>query len=343
MYYLVGFNKPVICYMDGITAGGGLGFALHSTFKIATENTVVTLPEGRIGHYCDATNSYFMSRLDGYLGVYLALTGHSLKAEDVVFAGLATHFVPSSELEALGEKLSRLRDFSVDAIDSAIQEIAVKAAHKPTNYTLFGEKLEIIERCFKYETVEEIIEALKNEKSKFAQSCLKSMSELCPLSLKITLHALRLATYSSMFQCIDRDSRGWSAVPQSYNYMEGVKALLEKRRPQWIPAKLEDIHHDIESTHFPKESTVYSYDIKADHMTSPYQSFLPPTRCEVRRIELTKGLTSRTEIVNWFLKNRKFKFGTKEIVEGILIKRNRRTESSFVSQPYQVHTFDSNL
>lgn len=84
-------------------------------------------------------------------------------------------------------------------------------------------------RCFKYETVEEIIEALKNEKSKFAQSCLKSMSELCPLSLKITLHALRLATYSSMFQCIDRDSRGWSAVPVSNNEWRDHPRLTNAR------------------------------------------------------------------------------------------------------------------
>lgn len=54
--------------------------------------------------------------------------------------------MPSSQLEALGERLSSLQDLSLDAIDSAIQDVAVTASHTPSQYTLFGRKLEIIER-----------------------------------------------------------------------------------------------------------------------------------------------------------------------------------------------------
>lgn len=57
------------------------------------------------------------------------------------------------------------------------------------------------------------MEALNNENSKFAQSCLKSMADLCPLSLKVTLHAIRSAANSTIYQCIDRESRGWSTIP----------------------------------------------------------------------------------------------------------------------------------
>lgn len=112
----------------------------------------------------------------------------------------------------------------------------------------------------------------------------------------------------------------------SYNYKEGVKALLcEKRRPQWKPARVEDVTEDIESTYFPKENLNYTIDINGDFMTSPYQKYLPPTRSEVRYIQMTKGLNSRKEVLTWFLKDRKYKFGTREIVESIFSKQNRRT------------------
>jgi 3-hydroxyisobutyryl-CoA hydrolase len=55
-----------------------------SAFKIATENTVLSIPECRVGHFSDASNSFVLSRLEGHLGVYLALTGDQNKAEGVL-------------------------------------------------------------------------------------------------------------------------------------------------------------------------------------------------------------------------------------------------------------------
>jgi 3-hydroxyisobutyryl-CoA hydrolase len=53
--------------------------------------------------------------------MYLALTGESLKAEDVVHAGLATHFVKSSDIDDLYKRLIQV-EYDPESVDWAIRE-----------------------------------------------------------------------------------------------------------------------------------------------------------------------------------------------------------------------------
>ena len=87
--------------------GGGVGISCHSPIRIATDNTMYAMPETGIGFFTDVGGSYFLSRVNNNisLGLYLGLTGHRLKAKDLVSWGVATHFVPADRLDALKTKL----------------------------------------------------------------------------------------------------------------------------------------------------------------------------------------------------------------------------------------------
>lgn len=78
-HYIATYPKPYISFMDGITMGGGAGLSMHGPFRIATENTVFAMPETRIGLFPDVGAGFFLSRLDGQIGTYLALTGAHVK------------------------------------------------------------------------------------------------------------------------------------------------------------------------------------------------------------------------------------------------------------------------
>lgn len=85
---LIGNYKiPYIAIIDGIVMGGGVGLSVHGQYRIATEKTLFAMPETQIGLFPDVGGSYFLSRLEGRLGWYLALTGVRLKGIDVLKAG----------------------------------------------------------------------------------------------------------------------------------------------------------------------------------------------------------------------------------------------------------------
>lgn len=78
------YSKPYVAFLDGITMGGGVGLSVHAPFRIATENTVFAMPETTIGFFPDVGASFFLPRMDGQLGKYLALTSAQLKGADVL-------------------------------------------------------------------------------------------------------------------------------------------------------------------------------------------------------------------------------------------------------------------
>ncbi|MEM6534241.1 MAG: enoyl-CoA hydratase/isomerase family protein, partial [Pseudomonadota bacterium] len=95
------YSKPYIAIIDGVTMGGGVGISVHGSHRIATERTVFAMPESGIGLLPDVGGGYFLPRLSGALGMWLALTGARLKGDDVLAAGVATHIASSDTLPAL--------------------------------------------------------------------------------------------------------------------------------------------------------------------------------------------------------------------------------------------------
>lgn len=78
MYVISTIRVPYVALMNGVTMGGGAGLAVHGKFRVATENTVFSMPEVKGGSIPDAGFSYVFPRLPGNVGLYLGLTGARL-------------------------------------------------------------------------------------------------------------------------------------------------------------------------------------------------------------------------------------------------------------------------
>lgn len=79
------YSKPYIAFMDGITMGGGVGLSVHAPIRIATERTRFAMPETTIGFFPEVGGSFFLPRLDGALGTYLALTSENLNGVNALY------------------------------------------------------------------------------------------------------------------------------------------------------------------------------------------------------------------------------------------------------------------
>jgi len=75
-----------------------VGLSVHGSFRVATEHALFAMPETRIGLFPDVGGGYFLPRLPGAMGLYLALTGYRLKSRDLAMAGIATHFIPRGKV-----------------------------------------------------------------------------------------------------------------------------------------------------------------------------------------------------------------------------------------------------
>ncbi|GAN09502.1 mitochondrial 3-hydroxyisobutyryl-CoA hydrolase [Mucor ambiguus] len=321
IHFLGTMKTPYIAVMDGITMGAGGGLSVLSPFRVATENTQFAMPEAAIGLFCDVGASFFYSRLDGQLGPYMGLTSRIVKAEDALFSGIATHFVPSSRLEALESRLAEIDKPDHDLVHTTIEEFAVERDHTPHTYTLHGEQRMIVDECFQYDTVEEIAKALKDNGSKFALDTLDTMMKRSPTSLKVTLEHLRKGSKLSVMDCLRMEHVLWQTVPFAHDFVEGVTShVIHKRFPQWNPARLEDLdlHDDIRVKLFHANvKRRLNFRNQEDYHLHPYRRYALPSEREILDTKVLHNLKNSEETVRWFDNDRNGKFGVRQKVQDV--------------------------
>ncbi|XP_048479176.1 3-hydroxyisobutyryl-CoA hydrolase, mitochondrial [Plutella xylostella] len=244
--YLIGHYKiPYIAFMNGITMGGGMGLSVHGRYRIATEKTVIAMPETKIGLFPDVGGTYFLSRLNGNLGIYLGLTSERLKGGDVLKAGIATHYVNSSRLSDLEEKLSGCTN--TDEISRVLDEF-----NERTGEFSLTPYLQHIDYCFAADTIEEIIERLKTVNNEWSIKTLQVLHKMCPASLKITLLALRRGAKLNLGECLRMEYRMTSRASTTYDLREGIRALLidKDNNPKWNPRTISEVTGDYVESFF---------------------------------------------------------------------------------------------
>lgn len=83
-----------IAVWNGITMGGGLGHTIYSKYRIATESTLLAMPEAQFGFY---TNCNYADFVQNFLckeeALYMSLFSHRYKGYEVLEKKFATHFV----------------------------------------------------------------------------------------------------------------------------------------------------------------------------------------------------------------------------------------------------------
>src|SRR3954470_16709645 len=118
-HLLFTYAKPTIAFMDGITMGGGVGISQPCRYRIATENTRFAMPATAIGLFPDVGGGWYLSRLPGRVGQYLALTGARLDGAECLALGLATHYVPALALDDLKARIAAEPQRLAELLDEA--------------------------------------------------------------------------------------------------------------------------------------------------------------------------------------------------------------------------------
>jgi enoyl-CoA hydratase len=227
------YPKPGIAFMDGITMGGGVGIALPCRHRVATERTVLAMPETTIGIFPDVGGGRYLSRLRGRLAQFLALTGARLNGAECLKLRLATHYVPSERLEEAKERIIE-QPFRAQAVLDELSEEQVPEARIMSN-------LPKIDRYFASDRLEEIVDALDAGAADGDEWAAKEAAVIgakSPMACKVSLKLLVESPYQLHF--VDEMRMEYGIMVRLIHhpdFAEGVRALLidKDNKPNWQP------------------------------------------------------------------------------------------------------------
>lgn len=330
------YSKPYVAFLDGITMGGGVGLSIHAPFRIATEKTLFAMPETTIGFFPDVGASFFLPRMPGAIGTYLALTSEKLKGVNVFYAGVATHYIHSTSLPALERRLAELRfkDYDklgerLNLIDATIEEFCTGLPHdEPLLFS--GEFRNAIDRCFSKDSVPGIIAALKAEDGEtkgWAEKTLATLHQRSPTSVYVTLRQMRLGKNWSIVETFQREHQIAAKFMRHPDFTEGVHALLIRKdgKPHWQPASLEAVkaEDNIAEPFFEVEGAERLRLLtQGDYNEYPHRRFGLPRENDVQHFVEQQG-TTQMAVIDHFLQRTRGKQGVKEVLQEIVGRKTK--------------------
>ena len=238
-HLLFTYPKPTVAIMDGITMGGGVGISLPCEYRVATQNTRLAMPETGIGLFPDVGGGWYLSHLPGRVGQFMALTGARLDASECLYLGLATNYIEQASLEELHERILK----APGRIQGALGAAAAIAPDAKIESNM-GQ----ITKLFASDRLEDVLAALEEDGSDWAQSELATLKSKSPLSCKVSLRLLAEGANRSSFAEEMRAEYALAGrIVRTHDFREGVRALLidKDNNPQWDPPTPEEVDDEM--------------------------------------------------------------------------------------------------
>jgi enoyl-CoA hydratase/carnithine racemase len=255
------YAKPWISLIDGIDMGGGVGLSVHGSHSVASEKFLFAMPETTIGLFPDVGGGYFLTRLPGALGTFLALSSHRLKVADALWAGIVDAYVPTARMNDLQAALGAA-DLSGPNANGKVDKVIASFAEDAGTPTLPA-MMQDIDRCFSAESLAEIVVNLKKMGGEWADKQLAALMKLSPISMAITLEQLKRCANRSFEDSMTIEYRmSQRCMQKGHDFFEGVRALLidKDQKPKFNPPTIDGVTPAMVEEHFQPVSNDLLFD-----------------------------------------------------------------------------------
>jgi Enoyl-CoA hydratase/isomerase len=157
-------------------------------------------------------------------------------------AGIATHYVQATQLDALQDELAKVK------ASNQVKPLLDSFATTPPQDSI--ENTEAIERCFgaHHKNLESVFATLQADDSPWAKETLVALSRASPTSLRVVFRELREgATKGSIAECFKMEYRIADTFMRpdgpSRDFFEGVRAILvdKDKKYTWVPNNLANV------------------------------------------------------------------------------------------------------
>ena len=236
------YAKPYIAMLDGFVMGGGAGVSIHGSHRIVSERVTFAMPEVGIGFFPDVGATAFLTAIPDAMGTWLGATGARVTSGDMIALGLADHYVPQAQFDALAQAFEDSGD-----TNAIIARFAQSAP--PAKIT---QERALIRAAFgdgKVATMLDVLAKAQANGSDFARETLALLRSKCPTSIAVVLHQLTRAAVS-VEEALQIEYRLVTRICRRADFYEGIRCVVidKGQVPSWSPAKLEDVQAaDIEA------------------------------------------------------------------------------------------------
>ena len=232
------YPKPIVAFMDGITMGGGVGISQPAKYRVATENTRYAMPETGIGLFPDVGGGWYLARLPGRIGEFLALTGARLDGAECLWAGLCSHYLLAESLAGAKRRIA-----AGEEIGAVLEDLSVE----PPEARIAG-NVGLIEKHFASQRLEDIIVSLETDGGEWAAKELKTLRSKSPQACKVALRQLaesrKLTSFADNMAMEYRIGARALVLP---DFAEGVRAVIvdKDQQPKWNPPTPEGVSDEL--------------------------------------------------------------------------------------------------
>ncbi len=252
------YPKPILVWGSGIVMGGGLGLMAGASHRVVTETSRVAMPEITIGLFPDVGGSWFLRRMPGRMGLFLALTGASINGHDLLVAGLGDHFVRSADRDALFQQLAAVgwsddADANRAALGAMLGEFSARAQELRPASPL-QQHAQAIEALTAGATLAEVHAAITGYAGedawlKRAAATLEAGSPTTAALVWALRERVAAMSLADVFRLELIVALQCCAHP---DFAEGVRALLidKDNAPKWTPATLAEVTPEWVEQHF---------------------------------------------------------------------------------------------
>lgn len=246
-YLVHTYEKPILCWAQGIVMGGGVGLMMGASHRVISPNARIAMPEIHIGLYPDVAGTWFLHRMPGLSGLFLALTGAIINAGDALLGKWAdaviTHTNYSGVLNAI-EKNPHWQG-KPDA-DKAHLTGLLNPFQEQATTPLLVQHAGIIEQAMNHNTLAEIdiaLRALQTHTDEWLAKAAHSYVQGSPTSAVLSYELMKRHQNASLAEVFRLEYQAAVGCCANHDFPEGVRALLidKDKSPQWQAKHVNDV------------------------------------------------------------------------------------------------------
>jgi enoyl-CoA hydratase/carnithine racemase len=255
-YLIHTYRKPILVWGHGVVMGGGLGLLAGASHRVVTAQTRLAMPEVTIGLFPDVGGTYFLNRMPGRTGLFLALTGASINASDALFLGLADRFLDHAQwpqlLEALATTAWSDADKHFGQLSRILRDLEASAGERPAS--VVRNHYDVIQQLTDADSLAEIVANITDYSGgdEWLRRAAATLASGCPATIGVIYEQLRGGRHLSLKEVFQRELVISSNCMRFPSFAEGVRALLvdKDKQPKFEPATLPEVTSDLVAQHF---------------------------------------------------------------------------------------------